>query len=110
MPRLTAVACLSVLAAVLAACGSSSGGSKTTSSSAAGSAKDAQQITLWHGYDRGEATELNNLVAQFNKTHPTIHVNVVFDGGNDTALQKVLAGLAGGKAPDIAYLYGSDLP
>jgi multiple sugar transport system substrate-binding protein len=101
MPRLTAVACLLLLVAVVAG---------TTSSSFAGSRADVQQLTLWHGFDRGEAAELNKLVAQFNKTHPTIHVNAVFDGGNDTSLQKVLAALAGGKAPDIAYMYGSDLP
>src|SRR5689334_926051 len=101
MPRLTALACLLLLVAVVA---------KTTSSSFAGSRADVQQLTLWHGFDRGEAAELNKLVAQFNKTHPTIHVSAVFDGGNDTSLQKVLAALAGGKAPDIAYMYGSDLP
>src|SRR4051812_49216871 len=107
MPRLAAIACL-VLVALGAACSSGGGGSKTTGSGAQG--KDAQEVVVWHGYTQAGLKEFNKLVAAFNRTHPTIHVASRFDGGNDSALQKVLASLAGGKAPDIAYLYGSDLP
>src|SRR3954447_793640 len=107
MPRLAAIACL-VLVALGAACSSGGGGSKTTGSGAQG--KYAQEGVVWHGYTQAGLKEFNKLVAAFNRTHPKIHVAARFDGGNDSALQKVLAALAGGKTPDIAYLYGSDLP
>ena len=45
---------------------------------------------------------------QFNAIHPHITVTPQFYGNNDYALQKVLAAIAGGKPPDISYLYGSN--
>ncbi len=47
------------------------------------------------------------MVAQFNASHPKIHVTAQFYGNSDYALQKVLTAIAGGKPPDISYLYGS---
>ena len=83
----------------LAACGGDSSGSKSGSTT----------ITLWHGYTDAEADALNKLGAQWNTEHPTGKVNLVFDGGNDGVLQKTIAGFTGGKAPDVAYQYGSSV-
>ena len=110
MPRVAAIACL-LLVAIGAGCGSATSARSTSSASSSGSARsNATEIVLWHGYTQAGNTEINKLVARFNASHPSIHVSARFDGGNDTALQKVLTALAGGAAPDIAYLYGSDLP
>ncbi len=49
-------------------------------------------------------------MAEFNQTHPSITVNSQFYGNSDYALQKVLAAIAGGKPPDVSYLYGSWAP
>lgn len=65
---------------------------------------------MWQGYTGVEATSIKKLAAQFNAAHPKITVHVQFSGNNDYALQKVLAAIAGGKPPDVAYLYGSWAP
>lgn len=90
--------------ALAAGCGSS--GSKSTSSGGGGDAS----ITVWHGYTDVENTAIISLVAQWNTANPTRKVNLVFDGGNDSALTKTTAAIAAGKYPDIAYEYGSSLP
>jgi multiple sugar transport system substrate-binding protein len=94
-----------VLALVAAACDGSSGGG----ASADGSATPAGPVTisLSHGYTDVEATELKAEVAQWNTEHPTMKVDLQFNGGNDNALQKTVAGFTAGNYPDIAYEYGS---
>ena len=65
------------------------------------------QVVLWHGYTDYEGKAIRNAVALYNKTHPSVHVTAQFYGNSDYALQKVLTAIAGGKYPDISYLYGS---
>jgi multiple sugar transport system substrate-binding protein len=65
------------------------------------------QVVLWHGYTDYEAKAIDNAVATYDKSHPGVHVTAQFYGNADYALQKVLTAIAGGKYPDIAYLYGS---
>jgi multiple sugar transport system substrate-binding protein len=78
------------------ACGTGSGGD--------GKAK------VWHGYTEKEASALEKLVQRWNITHPNQQVELVFNGGNDNALQKTLASFASGNPPEIAYEFGSSLP
>src|SRR2546429_1862337 len=88
----------------LAGCG---GGGGANSGSGTGGHVD---ITLWEGYTDIEAKAIKVLADQFNAEHKNITVHVQFYGNNDYALQKVLAAIAGGKPPDISYLYGSWAP
>ncbi len=60
-----------------------------------------------HGYTDVEATELGAQAAQWNKLNPKSKVNLVFNGGNDGALQKTVAGFTAGNYPDVAYEFGS---
>ena len=64
-------------------------------------------ITVTHGYTDAEATELKVLAGQWNKANPTGKVTLAFNGGNDSALQKTVAGFTAGNYPDVAYEYGS---
>jgi multiple sugar transport system substrate-binding protein len=100
--------CLLIItgALIVAGCGGS-GSKSSTSPSASGSTGGHVNITLWHGYTDVEATSIKTLVNEFNATHPNITVTPQNYGNSDYALQKVLAAIAGGKPPDIAYLYGS---
>jgi len=88
-----------LLAVVVAALAAGSVGAR----SKAGPTK----VVIWHGYTDYEAKAINTAVATYNKAHPGVHVTAQFYGNTDYALQKVLTAIAGGKYPDIAYLYGS---
>ncbi|HLY48189.1 MAG TPA: ABC transporter substrate-binding protein [Solirubrobacteraceae bacterium] len=96
--------CLFVIgiALLVAGCGGSGGSSSTTSGNGG-----HVNIVIWHGYTQAEATAIKTLTNEFNATHPNITVTPQFYGNSDYALQKVLAAIAGGKPPDISYLYGS---
>lgn len=99
--RVVVVAIGVVAALLMTACGSSS---KSGSSSGG-----VVHITMSHGYTDVEAKEINAQVATWNAAHPKIQVKLVFNGGNDNALQKTLANLAAGSPPDIAYEFGSSI-
>lgn len=66
-------------------------------------------VEVWHGQEDTGREALEKLVADFEREHPGIHVDL---GGGvlaDVMLQKVTAALAAGSYPDIAYIFGSDL-
>ena len=67
----------------------------------------AGRITFWHGYTDVESAALRKLGQEWNREHPGTPVDLVFDGGNDGALQKTVTGGISGKLPDLAYEYGS---
>ncbi|MFJ6984166.1 MULTISPECIES: ABC transporter substrate-binding protein [unclassified Streptomyces] len=57
-------------------------------------------LTFWHAWSApGEVKAVKDLVAGFEKTHPTIHVNVVGNMTDDKINQALRAG--GSKAPDV---------
>jgi multiple sugar transport system substrate-binding protein len=95
--RLAAVAAVTALAlGGLVAC--SSGGSGGSGGST---------ITVTQGYTAAEAKEIAVLAKQWNRAHPKTKVNLEFNGGNDSALQKTVAAFTAGNYPDVAYEYGS---
>jgi multiple sugar transport system substrate-binding protein len=117
--RRTIVVTLAVLLVVataavgllLAACG---GTEKTTTEQSGSpvalpSPGGGGTVVMWHGYTDVERTATDAFVAKYNATDPGFTVKAVFAGNNDYALQKLLTALAGGKAPDIAYQYGSSM-
>jgi len=66
-------------------------------------------IDFWHGQADTALLTLQDLVADFERSHRNIKVNM---GGGvlaDAMLQKILAALAAGSYPDVAYIFGSDL-
>ncbi|MGJ6962522.1 ABC transporter substrate-binding protein [Streptosporangium sp. G11] len=92
---------LLLLAALLAGCGS---GAKDDASGPV-------EIVWWHGQVENQAKVLEKLTADYNAAHPDVKVVAAVGTTNvDDMLQKVQAALAGGKAPDIAYMYGSWMP
>jgi multiple sugar transport system substrate-binding protein len=86
---------LLTLGAALAGCGGSSGSDGGTT------------ITVWHGYTDVEAKAIAVQVKQWNSDHPKEKVRLVYNSGNDNALQKTIAGFTAGNYPDIAYEFGS---
>jgi multiple sugar transport system substrate-binding protein len=96
----TMVSVGALLAAACAGCGGSSGGAKSSSGGSV-------TITVAHGYTDVEAKEIKAQADQWNTANPTQKVNLVFNGGNDSALQKTVAGFTAGNYPDVGYEYGS---
>ena len=98
-----------LLAAALAVAGCG-GSDDETSGDSGSSSGEPVEITFWHGQTQGVATLLQQMIDEFNKTHPDIVVSKDSGGVNsDRMLQKVTAGLQADNYPDIAYIYGSDL-
>jgi hypothetical protein len=77
-----------LVAASLTACG---GG---------GSSSGGTGIVLAHGYTDAEATALKAAASEWNTQHPDEKVSLQFNGGNDGALQKTVAGFTAGNYPD----------
>ena len=98
-----ALAALAVVAATaaLVACGGSSSND--------GANGGAVTITVWHGQNQSAAKVFNKLVGEFNATHPKIHVDSQVGTLADGMLQKVTAALAGGKYPDMAFIFGPNV-
>src|SRR5947208_3332476 len=76
-------------------------------SSRGGSGGGGSTITVAHGYTDVEAAAMKSAVAQWNRAHPKTKVTLQFNGGNDNALQKTVAGFTAGNYPDVAYEFGS---
>jgi len=91
----------------LAACG---GGDDSSSDDSSASSGEPVEIEFWHGQTQGVADLLQEMIDEFNRTHPGVIVSKDSGGVNsDRMLQKVTAGLQADNYPDIAYIYGSDL-
>lgn len=75
------------------------------------SADDGGRVTIdfWHGQTDTAVLVLEDLVNDFHRDHPDIRVNTGGGVLSDAMLQKVLAALAAGSYPDVAYIFGSDL-
>ncbi|MGW2144031.1 ABC transporter substrate-binding protein [Nonomuraea bangladeshensis] len=69
------------------------------------------EITWWHGQVESQAKVIEELAAEYGKAHPDVKIVPAVGTTNvDEMLQKVQAVLAGGKAPDIVYMYGTWSP
>jgi multiple sugar transport system substrate-binding protein len=77
-------------ASVIAGCGGSS-------ESSSGSAN----LTFWTGFTDRELGVMKDVIADFEKTHPNIHVKVVGGISDD----KIVAAIRGGNAPDVAHSF-----
>lgn len=89
-----------VLTTVLAGC--SSGGSGASGEEASG--KNGTTVTFWHGSTDVEKEALEEIVKKFNEQQSEITVEPVYiaqqgEGQNE----KLLAAIAGGNPPDVAY-------
>jgi multiple sugar transport system substrate-binding protein len=75
-----------------------------------GTVNGVTTIVLWHGQNDVAKATVERLVAEFNRTHPYIRVQASSGGVlADGMLQKVMASLAAGSYPDLAYVFGSNL-
>lgn len=67
-------------------------------------------IELWHGQNDTGRKVIESLIADFQRSHPDIVVDTSGGALADGLLEKVMTALASGSHPDIAYIFGADLP
>ena len=80
------------------------------SSAGARPAAKTVEITIWHAQTNQSQKALHTLVGQFNKSHPGIVVHDQLGSNGDEMVQKLQAVIGSDDYPDIAYVYGSDVP
>jgi multiple sugar transport system substrate-binding protein len=68
------------------------------------------EVVFWHGQTDLSQKAIHKLVGQFNKTHPGIVVRDQLGSSTDEMVQKLQAVIGSDNYPDIAYVYGSDVP
>src|SRR5579884_1038234 len=81
-------------------------GAATAASSATGAARSttATSITIWVGFTGRELGIVKGVIAQFEKSHPTITVKTVGGISDD----KIVAAIRGGNAPDVTQSFTAD--
>jgi len=109
MNRKRASIFLLLVVLMTSACG---GGKKESATGGAGGSVDSRgNVTLdfWYalGGDSGKAAE--ELVRQFNDSHPSIKVVPTYQGDYTTAMAKVYSAIAGNAVPNVAKLGGAPL-
>lgn len=64
-------------------------------------ADEPVRLRFWHAWGGYEGQMVNELVSEFNATHP----DIVVEASQFTIGDKLLASIAGGKPPDIATVW-----
>jgi multiple sugar transport system substrate-binding protein len=103
--RLIAMVLAAAAALVLAACGGGGNGSSTGSKKSSGPVT----ITLWHGQNQIAGKVIKGLVDDFNASHEDVKVNAQIGADADSLQAKMTAALAGGKYPDVVYIFGPNV-
>jgi multiple sugar transport system substrate-binding protein len=94
------VVLLAAVALVLAAL---AGTTRSSAQARTVAANAPTKLTVWVGWSSRELKVFKSVVAEYDRKHPEVTVNVV-GGINDT---KVVAAIRGGNAPDIASTFDS---
>ncbi len=84
-----------------------SASSASYASAASKPASAPVQVSFWEGMSGQLGNVLQSMVEMFNKTHPHIHVNAVYEGsysGGGPMQEKLLAAVAANKVPDLVQL------
>jgi multiple sugar transport system substrate-binding protein len=68
------------------------------------------EVVFWHAQTDSAGKTIHALAARFNKTHPGIVVRDQLGSNGDSMTQKLAAVIGSDNYPDIAYVYGSDVP
>jgi multiple sugar transport system substrate-binding protein len=106
LSRCAILAASAAAALVLAACG---GGGGNGSSTGAKKSSGPVTITFWHGQNQAAGKVIKSLVDDFNRTHTDVKVDGQIGAVADSLQAKMTAALAGGKYPDVVYIFGPNV-
>src|SRR3954451_91194 len=103
MSSIRGLAAIAAIAAALVGLGACGGGSEK------GNTGNQVTITLWHGQNQSAEKVIDSLVNRFNATHKGTPVDSQVGAPSDALQQKMTAALAGGKYPDMVYIFGPNV-
>ena len=106
LSRRSILAATAATALVLAACG---GGGANSSSTGSKKASGPVTITFWHGQNQSAGKVIKSLADEFNRTHTDVKVDAQIGAVADSLQAKMTAALAGGKYPDVVYIFGPNV-
>ena len=72
-------------------------------------AQATRTITLWYPWGADLGKQLKQIVGEFERTHPGIHVRLSFAANNLTSSQKLFLSIAADDGPDITFVDGQQL-
>ncbi|HLT46927.1 MAG TPA: ABC transporter substrate-binding protein [Rubricoccaceae bacterium] len=98
VPLLGALA-LAALLVSTAGCGGRDGGA----------AEGIVTLTFWHSFVAASQPALEALIARFEAEHPGIRVRAQYLPSGDDLVQKLIASLRTGTAPDVSWVHGDFL-
>jgi multiple sugar transport system substrate-binding protein len=70
---------------------------------------DPHVITVWQPFDASLQAAMDHLVAEFEKSHPGLHVHMSYASNDLTSSQKLFLAIAGGVGPDVTFVDGQQL-
>lgn len=62
-------------------------------------------VTFWHAMSKTQSPFLENIVKQFNASHPDVEVVLVYQGSYSDLSKKILGAVGAGKPPVMAQVY-----
>jgi sn-glycerol 3-phosphate transport system substrate-binding protein len=107
------IASLGMLALVGCGQGANGTGANASNDTAGGSGNKPVQVTFWYGIGGNLSNDVQEMVQEFNKTHPNIHVTATYQGsysGGGPEQQKLLAALKAGDPPTMAQIEVHSMP
>lgn len=109
------------MALTLGACGSSSstssssssdvvttGATSTATTSGSSANGDVEELSLWHYFDAADGPMIDQLVNEFNKENPDIHVTATFVS-REELMNQYTVGAVSGELPDIGMVDSPDM-
>lgn len=103
--KLLSMGLVAVMTAGLAVgCGTSSGSSDVSSDTAEANASGVTEIDFWYSGGKTAVNVLQGIVDDFNESQTDYHINTVTQADYTETYEKLQAGIAGKKAPDMALL------
>src|ERR1700678_381244 len=95
---------ISIFYLIIVMCASLSGCTHRKGSS------EPTEIVYWTGWSGHELDTQQQLIAEFNKTHPRIRVRLLTQFNSEGSYQKVRIAFAGGATPDVmSTVWATDL-
>ncbi len=66
-------------------------------------------ITFWHSFVASTVPALQDLLGEFERTHPTLHIQAQYIPTGDGLIQKLVSAIQSGTAPDISWIHSDFL-